>query len=77
MYGPTTGGNGFNPFAAGRKMYGGGRDFPTSGPVDPMGYKMRDAESRMKRDALLRKMKSGLSGNYASADYNRYLGGGY
>jgi len=75
--GVATGGGGFNPLAAGRKTYGGGRPFPTSGPVDPLGYAERDAEARMKRNALLRRIQAGLAGQYASANYNRYLGGGY
>jgi hypothetical protein len=68
-------GGGFNPFSAGRKMYGSGRDFPTSGKVDKLGYAERDAQTRARRGAILRRMQSGLQGKYASADYNRYLGG--
>ena len=78
MYGPSTGGGGFNPYAAGSKKYGSGaRDNPTQGPVDPLGYRERDAEIRMKRNALLRRIQAAQTGSYASANFNRYVGGGY
>lgn len=48
----------FNPYAAGRKMYGAGRDFPTSGPVDKMGYRERDAQAGARKRAVMRKLKS-------------------
>lgn len=61
----------FNPYAVGNKIYGGGRSFPTSGRVDPLGYRERDAQAKARRQALLRRMKSSNSGNYMSADYLR------
>lgn len=64
----------FNPYAVGNKIYGGGRSFPTSGPVDPQGYRERDLQTKARRNALLRRMKAQQSGNYLSADYLR--GGG-
>jgi hypothetical protein len=48
----------FNPYAAGRKMYGAGRDFPTIGPVDKMGYKERDAQASARKRAVMRRLKS-------------------
>ncbi len=33
-------------YAAGNKVYGGGRPNPTSGPVDPTGYVDRDAKKK-------------------------------
>lgn len=61
----------YNPYAVGNKVYGGGRSFPTSGPVDKMGYRERDATSRARRNAILRRLKSNNSGKYASADSMR------
>lgn len=56
-------GTGFNPYAAGQKVYGGGRLFPTIGPVDKSGYRTRDRAARARRNALLRRMKAIQSGN--------------
>lgn len=56
------------PYAAGNKVYGGGRPFPTSGPVDKMGYKERDAKSKARRAAILRRMKANNNAKFASAD---------
>lgn len=63
--------SGIQPYAVGDKIYGGGRSFPTMGPVDPLGYKERDLKASARRDAVLRRMQSLLSGNYASANANR------
>lgn len=60
-----------NPYSAGDKVYGGGRSFPTMGPVDKMGYKERDAVSAARRSAILRRLKATTKGNYASADAQR------
>lgn len=59
------------PYAVGNKIYGGGRSFPTIGPVDKLGYAERDAKHKARRDAVLRKMKDKLAGKYASADAQR------
>lgn len=59
---------GFNKYAAGRKVYGGGRDFPTSGMVDPIGYKERD-----RKNAVLRRMKSMQKGKVINPDVLRSL----
>jgi len=56
---------GFNKYAAGNKVYGGGRPMPTVGPVDPAGYKERDA-LKVRRTAMLRRMQAQQSGNYMS-----------
>lgn len=61
----------FNPYAVGNKIYGGGRSFPTSGPVDKAGYRERDAVSKARKDAILRRMKANDSGKFASADSMR------
>lgn len=65
----------FNQLAAGNKVYNGigiGSSAPTVGPVDKTGYKERDAQTRGKRNALLRRMKAQNSGSYISP---AWLGG--
>jgi hypothetical protein len=62
---------GFNKYAAGSKIYGGGRPFPTSGPVDKLGYRIRDAETKARRNAMLRRLKAGNSKNYMNQDWLR------
>lgn len=62
----------YNSYAAGNKIYGSGRSNPTMGPVDPTGYLERDAVTRLKRNALLRRMKAEAKGNYMSS---AWLGG--
>ena len=64
----------FNKYAAGRKVYGGGRDAPNLGPVGPqgtVGYKERDLKLQARKNALLRKLKAQQSGNFMSADWLR------
>jgi len=62
----------FNPYAAGQKIYGGGRYNPTSGPVDPTGYKERDRRLQVRRNALGAKLKAMQNKNYGSPDFGRY-----
>lgn len=61
------------PYLVGNKVYGGGRSFPTMGPVDKLGYMERDAKATARRGALLRQMKANTKGNYMSADSLRSL----
>lgn len=61
------------PYLVGNKIYGGGRSFPTMGPVDKLGYAERDARMAARRGALLRQMKSNASGKYMSADSLRSI----
>lgn len=50
------GGAGFNPYAAGKKRYGGGRLAPNVGKTPNMaGYGQRDAAAAARRDALIRR----------------------
>jgi hypothetical protein len=56
------------PYAVGNKVYGGGRSFPTMGPVDKLGYRERDAKSKARKLAILRRLRTNQSGKYASAD---------
>lgn len=51
-----TGGAGFNPYAAGKKRYGGGRSMPNIGKVGyTAGYGQRDAQAEARRNALIRR----------------------
>lgn len=61
------------PYAAGNKIYGGGRDAPNIGPVDPTGYRERDLKYQARRSAMLRRLKAVKSGNYNSADVGREI----
>jgi hypothetical protein len=68
--------SGFNPYSAGNKQYGGGRNAPNVGPTSAQGqagYNKRDAEARRLRNAMLRRMQARQSGNYASAAAQRPL----
>jgi hypothetical protein len=58
-----------NKYAAGAKRYGpNGSSAPTTGPVDPTGYKTRDAGARSTRNAMLRRLQARMRGAYASED---------
>jgi hypothetical protein len=63
----------FNEYAAGAKVYGGGRYNPTMGPVDKSGYRERDRKLSVRRNALQAKLKAGQNKAYASADFMRFL----
>jgi hypothetical protein len=61
----------FLPYSAGNKVYGGGRDAPNLGPVDPLGYRERDLKYQARRTAMQRRLKALKEGNYMSADIGR------
>jgi len=61
------------PYAAGNKTYGGGRDAPNIGPVDPTGHRERDLKYQARRTAMLRRLKAQQSGNFGSADVGRNI----
>lgn len=63
----------FNEYAAGAKVYGGGRYNPTMGPVDKSGYAERDRKLRVRRNALQAKLKATGKKAYASSDAMRYM----
>jgi hypothetical protein len=63
----------FLPYAAGNKIYGGGRDAPNIGPVDPMGHRERDMKYQARRVAMQRRLKQIQSSNYMGADVQREL----
>jgi hypothetical protein len=63
----------FQSYAAGNKVYGFGQRSPHSGGgLDKLGYKERDAKVRLKRNAMLRRMKMQKNKNFMSQDW---LGG--
>ena len=66
---------GINPYAAGQKVYGMGRSFPTMGPVDKLGYRERDAKHRARRNAMLRRLQAQQQGKEFSADAMRGVEG--
>lgn len=59
----------FNAYAAGNKVYGAGRSFPTMGPVtDILGYRERDRAHKAKRNAVLRRLKALQRGQHMNPD---------
>jgi hypothetical protein len=60
---------GFNTYAAGRKIYGGGRSNPTSGPVDKMGYRERDMKHKARKKAIMNRLKAKKQGRLFSSEY--------
>lgn len=64
----------FLPYAAGDKIYGGGRDAPNVGPVDGLtGYRERDLKYQARRTAISRRLKAIQSSNFASPDVGRMV----
>lgn len=63
----------FLPYAAGNKIYGGGRDAPNIGPVDPTGHRERDLKYQARRTAMQRRLKALKDGNYANPDVGRII----
>lgn len=57
----------FNPYSAGRKVYGGGRSAPNIGRSDRAGYRKRDNKAKNMREALLRRLQARQGGKYASS----------
>lgn len=63
----------FLPYAAGNKIYGGGRDAPNIGPVDPTGHRTRDLKYHARREAMERRLKAIRNMNYMSPDVGRTI----
>jgi hypothetical protein len=61
------------PYAAGDKIYGGGRDAPNIGPVDPTGHRERDLKYQARRTAMQRRLKAIKDGNMMSPDVGRII----
>lgn len=65
-------GQSYNPYGTGEKVYGGGRSAPNVGPVnDKEGYLDREARGRMRRNALLSRMKKTQQGRYMTPEWLR------
>lgn len=64
----------FLPYAAGDKIYGGGRDAPNLGPVNGItGYRERDLKYQARRTAVQRRLKAIKDSNFASPDVGRMV----
>lgn len=65
----------YTPYAAGMKLYGGGRSNPTAGPVAREGYREREMLNRSKRQAVLNQLKKVQSGEMMSPEALNAQGG--
>ena len=63
----------FLPYSAGDKIYGGGRDSPNLGPVDPTGHRERDLKYHARRVAMQRRLQAIKNGNMGSPDVGRII----
>lgn len=63
----------FLPYIVGQRVYGGGRLFPTMGPVDKTGYRERDLKHKARRQAMLNRLKAQQSGNFMSSAIGRNI----
>lgn len=63
----------FLPYAAGDKIYGGGRDAPNIGPVDATGYRERDLKYRARVSAMQRRLKALKNREYANPEVGRQI----
>lgn len=73
---PPPGQGGFNPYAAGNKTYGGGRNMPNIGPTsDPLGYSSRDLKAKARQAAIQARLKGQQTGNPMSTGVMNYLAG--
>lgn len=61
----------FQRYGAGKKRYGlTGRDAPNIGPVgDKSGYRKRDQDAIVRRNAMLARLRAGQTGNFMSKNY--------
>lgn len=67
----------FNPYLAGKVVYGNGTTAPTTGPVSlegQEGYADRDRRLRVRRNALAAYQRQQQAGQYAGADFMRKAG---
>lgn len=68
---------GHNSYAAGRKVYGGGRPMPNIGAVsDLSGYAQRDNEALARKAAIQRRLGGQMTGDPNNINYQNYLMGG-
>ncbi len=59
----------YNKYAAGNIRYPGGGGPNKGKTLDKSGYKKRDATTKSKMNALLRRMKAARTSRFMSADY--------
>lgn len=65
----------FNPFAVGNVVYNSSSSSPHFGmPLDPLGYRERDRRARIRRNAVLRRMKAQAAKNFNDSDWLREKG---
>jgi hypothetical protein len=65
----------FNPYAVGNVVYNGSSSAPNTGmALDPMGYRERDARAKVRRNAVLRRMKAQNTRNFNAPDWLRDKG---
>lgn len=64
-----------NDYAAGRPTYNGVSSSPHSGTkLDPLGYKTRDKKAKVRRNAVLRRIKAQNTKNFNYPDWLRDKG---
>jgi hypothetical protein len=71
---------GFNSYAAGRKVYGGGRSMPNIGNVSgegQAGYNERDNKAAARKKMLLKRLQGQMSGSPMSPNIMTSDWGGY
>jgi hypothetical protein len=58
-------------YSVGRRVYRGVSSAPNIGPVDKQGYAERDRKykTRLKNQALMKRIKAKQKGRYISSDY--------
>jgi hypothetical protein len=64
---------GFNPYAAGAKIYGGSRYNPTMGPVDPTGYAERDRMRKVRRNATQQMLRDRMGKGFGNPGIGRFM----
>lgn len=67
----------FNPYSAGNKVYGMGSTQPTTGAVDPSGYRDRDRMLKARQNAILQRLKAQVGQRFMSSQYLNPQGRGY
>lgn len=64
-----------NPYAVGNVVYNGGNRSPHSGKkLDPLGYADRDRRAKVRRNAVLRRIKASNTKNFNAPDWLRQNG---
>ena len=64
-----------NDYAAGRPTYNGVSSSPHAGTkLDPLGYRTRDRKAKVRRNAVLRRMKAHNTKNFNNSDWLRDKG---